>query len=851
MKLLALTLILMYSTLGCRAQQLNGIVKDSATHKVLDYVSVVVYNEKKQPLCFQQTNEKGKFSIDVPEGKKPSHITFTILGYAKKTYSINRFKNGQTIMMSEAETQIKEVTIKSKRLQLRTDTLIYSVAGFRQKQDRSIADVIAKMPGLEVSENGGITYQGKPINKFYIEGMDLMGGKYAMASENISADKVKNVEVYQNHQPIKTLKNIQFSDQAALNIVLNDDAKGIWSGTLDMGMGGPLQNGMGAKWLRDGRIIGMRFDKKTQCIAMYKWNNTGKDIKHEILDLSRESRLSGDPNQWVSSIRPGNNTLQLHRYNFNDTHILATNWLTKLGKDQELRLQSSYLHDKTIGQEYINTIYTNIDGQPVIEEENNINDYRNELNTELEYRKNSNKNYIKNLFRSSFEWNNDHSVTSLNGKEVLQDVRPHRAFVGDDLHIIRNLGNNKAFSLKAIATYQKLPSKLLLLNGETQKLDITEYYLNANTTFRHKIFGFNISYEAGITYNRQEASLAGTNAKHEYMEERKGMIAPNINYTGLDGLNVSAACPLTLTNYVLTAEKRTRLYVNPMVNLTYKFTATTQLHAGYRYSNSQLPFSMTTNIPYYNNYITMACGNGKIAEIKSNLAWGTFEYGDPTVGLFYNLSVNYTNNAGMPLFTSWMEGDIYRSKISDQQATNSLWTLATDISKSMGFGKLTLNIGVEATVNNYEMLISENKTPYQSRYFTANFGIAVMPSTIFSLEEKSKYHYSKQINKEDHSANSQSLRSFEHELNLFFMPGKWQLDWKHELYHSNDKSVSTSLFSDIILTYKAKRYECSLSFNNLYGTKEFKRRYIGSNYIEYSINQLRRREILCKVSLYL
>lgn len=51
-----------------------------------------------------------------------------------------------------------------------------------------------------------------------------------MASENISASKVNKVQVLQHHQPIKSLRNIQFSDDAALNIVLTDDAKNVFSG---------------------------------------------------------------------------------------------------------------------------------------------------------------------------------------------------------------------------------------------------------------------------------------------------------------------------------------------------------------------------------------------------------------------------------------------------------------------------------------------------------------------------------------------------------------------------------------------------------------------------------------------
>lgn len=46
-----------------------------------------------------------------------------------------------------------------------------------------------------MEENGQISYQGTAINKFYIEGMDLLGGKYNIATNNISNDDVGSVEI--------------------------------------------------------------------------------------------------------------------------------------------------------------------------------------------------------------------------------------------------------------------------------------------------------------------------------------------------------------------------------------------------------------------------------------------------------------------------------------------------------------------------------------------------------------------------------------------------------------------------------------------------------------------------------
>ena len=55
----------------------------------------------------------------------------------------------------------------------------------------------------------------------------MLGSKYAQVSENLSADKVKSVQVYENHQQVKMLRGLSFSEQAALNIVLRNDAQNI------------------------------------------------------------------------------------------------------------------------------------------------------------------------------------------------------------------------------------------------------------------------------------------------------------------------------------------------------------------------------------------------------------------------------------------------------------------------------------------------------------------------------------------------------------------------------------------------------------------------------------------------
>lgn len=73
------------------------------------------------------------------------------------------------------------------------DTLNYNVASYTQQGDRVIGDVLKKMPGIVVSKDGGISFNGKNISNFYVEDMDLLQGRYGLATNNINAKDVTTI----------------------------------------------------------------------------------------------------------------------------------------------------------------------------------------------------------------------------------------------------------------------------------------------------------------------------------------------------------------------------------------------------------------------------------------------------------------------------------------------------------------------------------------------------------------------------------------------------------------------------------------------------------------------------------
>jgi hypothetical protein len=96
-------------------------------------------------------------------------------------------------IIDETPLELKEVSVTAPKIKLRGDTLDYRVDAFADRNDRVIGDVLKKMPGIEVSPNGRISYLGKDINRFYVENLDLLKGRYGIATNNIAAKDVATV----------------------------------------------------------------------------------------------------------------------------------------------------------------------------------------------------------------------------------------------------------------------------------------------------------------------------------------------------------------------------------------------------------------------------------------------------------------------------------------------------------------------------------------------------------------------------------------------------------------------------------------------------------------------------------
>ena len=843
---LSLTLCFLLHSQAVSAQVYTGKVVGEES-KALPGVSVILLHGKKS-VVFTKTDASGLFRIAKNDNTEVDSIHFSQMGYEKLICPLSGFKDGQTIILSRKAYQLKEVKVKPQKIRQTGDTLNYLVSQFMQKQDRSIADVLAKMPGITVAPTGQISYNGTPINKFYIEGIDLSGGKYAMLSENLDARKVKKVQVMENHQPVRALRDIKFSEQAAVNIVLRDDVKNTWQGIAHIGAGTSLQHpGHG---LYDEKLMGMFFARKKQSVSMYKSTNTGNDIEHEITDIEKLTGDRGDVDDLVSLSSVKNPKLNRNRYTFNDTHLFATNWCFVTPKKDNLRLQATSLFNRSRYQQYAQTIYNNVVGDSMVVEEQRQRSYRREYTAEMSYQINRDKSFVENTLKGFLDFNSGVGDALFNGHQIRQFVQPRKMSVSNRTKAIINIKDRNSITLNGFLSYNYLPEELLLVNGKTEKIYQKELKGEVSASFRHRVGHIYLSYLVGGKALLQNLSVSNYLTADSLREDRYGchnlFLSPQLSYKSKDcNLNVG----LRINEYYISnsAIHQSKVTIEPNLYFGWELNGRTEWTLGYGYHWIPVQLNSSTKLPVFSSYRTFFQGKNELEATRNHSILSALRYKDIVKGWFANASVSYLTVLDSRMLRGKLLDGVYYSSFTNLYTHSHLLRTSEEVTKSFDWASLMLTLRLSQAWNYYSMLIGNTPKPFVTRNYTTYMGLSMRPLRWFSLEASGNLLESQFRSRERNMPSSKPVRLFTESLSLFFFLDKWQFSYMGEFYHNKDITSSFTHFSNISVSYQKKNYEFSLQLSNLFGMREYRQRMITTTSFAYTETMLRPKEVLAKI----
>ena len=399
----------------------------TVTGKVIDSdgqpipsASVTIEEQGKDAImAFSITNSKGEYKVTFTSAE--GNVDLKIKAFNQKPLfkSISNQTQNLNFNMESDATEIKEVKIKTKLITKKGDTISYDLKAFESKADRTLADVLKKIPGIEVNPDGSVLYQGEPINKFYVNGKDLMEGGYGTVNNSLPKDAVSKVEVLENHQPVKILQDKVPSENAALNIKLKKSVTMTGRGEVGLGLDPLLWNV---------KLTPMFFGQKNQWVVNYKANNNGESVEKEGNLLSFGSRWEGRRGQaaqrnWIGIDEAINPSLPEKRYLFNNVHFFSANVLTSpfKSKEWELKLNASYTNNSVERESYRKQVYepSNFFPDGLVSSENISNNfYTNSAKGEMIFTKNAKKGFFKNVTTWNGFWNEDRGLLTSQNSET-------------------------------------------------------------------------------------------------------------------------------------------------------------------------------------------------------------------------------------------------------------------------------------------------------------------------------------------------------------------------------------------------------------------------------------------------
>ncbi len=743
----------------------------------------------------------GTFILKINAADDTLTIKTAHLGYETGLFKIPNKSQSVQLVIKESALKLQEVTVKSPPIILRKDTIDYQVSAFQTQSDRTIEDVIKRMPGIQITESGQILYQGNPIEKYYINGLDLLEGRYNLANKNLPADAVRKVQVIENDQPIKILKSKVFSEKTSINIQLK---KFTTTGSAQAGIGlSP------ALW--NANVTPMTFNARFQSIASVQSNNIGTDLSKELEALSKSSQIRSPAP--MLSIQPLNTPeIQSGRWLNNKSHLLSLNTIRKTKNQTEIKFGMGIRSElqRQNGENYTRLLTPNA----IISIDELITNHfhTKAINTNLVIDKNTDRIYFKNDFGAQIRRVKSNGELSRESFSLRQKMTASQTYLQNNLSIITNIGK-QLLNVSSKTVYNERPELLNILPGAfpkifnagnpfesvSQNVQVSEFSSSNSVGLTRSFAKFSFAPLVGITFNDHRLKSWATIVDNGSSQKPGKHFANNFKYRHLMSFaqfniyyesrkwQIELNAPLRwhhleATDFAQSSDqKRTRLTLEPAITGRYQITDYINLTSTLSYSNdfgnpSQLysgfilrsyrnlqrskavipvngilmgRLGMTYKNPLSLVFIDL---NYTMLRIKNNLQYSTNIDSTGAAELVYKPNNNIQNNNQLHVGIGRYFGAIKTSlKLNSTAGLTRSAQIVTDREVKVSNENYRVGVSVSTSFNEYfgvtiaeatSFLISsvEDQDKKHARFSQLELGIDVYPGKAHTIRLDAEYY---------------------------------------------------------------------------------------------------------------
>lgn len=873
-----------YTSAIAQRKQIHGNIKNEAG-KGIAYASVMIINERRHIVSFEASDEEGNFTLLLPDTWSLQQLRLEVrrLGYKTASTVITDSKKSYPVTMEEQAIDLSQVEVKSRpRMERRGDTLSYEVNTFAKNEDRSIGDVLKRMPGIEVNDKGEIKFNGKSLSHFYIDGDDLLNDRYSIGSKTIPHNMVKGIEIMQNHQRVKVLQHQVPSDDVALNLIIKEEAKLKLSGQGKIGLG--LQQ-------YDGELNTILFNKKYKMLNVVKANNIGDDLSADFTAFNQSSFLASmentPPATLLSSSTASAPDLPKNRYYFNYSESLNANNLVNLKSGLQLKSTINMLLDRN-QTEYasFNNLYLE-DDTVHYNEEQKLSGATFLTNVNLSAEANKDQYYFRNRLLFTYKGDLVHSALRSNEFSLNQKLKGSVSDFSNHLEYIPVLKNKNIIRTEWYINYYSNPQSLQVSPGiNEQVLNKGRAYARAEQkvetpswftkfSLAYSVLGtIKQHYQIGLfTESRQLESalrlqqLDGQMSNFEESDDNNLSWMRNRLYTSASydykrgRFETSLSLPLAWqniryrdANFQLDTRK-SQLFFNPSLALKVMTTVEDFMSINYGYKNQVGDVNGVYRGAIMLNYRHLQSNDAALQEQHSHQAGITYHFQRSIIMLYWHGGLSWSKTTANAILSSQVTNNIVQTV---------LIPLANDVSTFSGYGGLskyifalgaTAAIKVSWNSSRFNQLLNNRLFPYTNNTFTVSPSMEVRLWNAISLSYNATGSWltsKAAANEAIVPLPEQQIKIYDQSIRLLFTPYKdlfITVTGRQQLRQQQQQNQNY-FFADAGMRYRIgkRRSEIEMNLINLANIKSYETYNISANAFYYSHYSLRGRMAVVKYS---
>lgn len=901
---ISIFLMVFFSVIAFAQKTVSGKITDEDGVAIPSASVTVEEPGKDAILAYGISNSKGEYKVTFTSAEPNVDMKVKAFNQKPLTKQISNSDQSLTFKMQSEATEIKEIQLKTKMITARGDTISYDLKAFDSKNDRTLADVMKKIPGIEVNTDGTILYQGNAINKFYVEGKDLMEGGYGTITNSLPKDAIQKLEVLENHQPVKMLQGKIPSDAAAINIRLKKAVTMTGRGEVGTGFGDP--------WLWNVKLTPMFFSKKSQWVANYKTNNMGEQVENEGNILAFGNRFEGrrinaSQNDWLNVENARTPNLPVRRYLFNNVHYLSANYLTNIDKKKEWELKANvnYTNNAVEREAYSQTDYFATTDEPASRVTQNVlnNFYTDKAKGELIFTKNAKKGFFKNTTSFSQFWNADRAVADRNNSLTNVDRNGEQSIESPTSSFQNSLSTiipwkEKMVNLISFINYQKdrqtlevSPASYLQVPGfftpsgtdvVRQNLLLKTFEANHSANIGFSAKGWTFTPEVGFNFKSTDlvSNLSNVNNApptdpgvpfiplplSAYNNDLKYTIATPYASVGVNYKNDSwllyANFPVNSNNINADDPSRNvaktvnKVTFEPNIFAQYSFASfwKTSVNANINNNFGEVNTAYSGFLMTSPEGINAMDANNPIPQNNSKSAGTRLEYRNPLNNLFFNINYRYSDTK-RNLISSPIRNNSGYSIMQYLEQENHALNNGYSIEVGKYFPKFKTNVSVNYNNNTSKSDAYQNTFAYNSRNNSQSYGLK-FNNTYFSwmsIDYNFSISETKQVSKSvtPQLNNENSNSGFNHNLGAFFYPLENHtigFNWDQVNTSAGDQKYNNGFYDlSYQFAWSKKKIDFELKWMNIANKKVFETYNINPQSISFTRIQLRPSQVMFTV----